>query len=296
MPTLDRRRFPRFSGRLNVRFFVDDRLIEGETRDLSMAGAFILSTPLPLLHRSLVLKIFPGYGQQPVTIEARVARTLPDGFGVEWLQASSPISANPLRSFIHDVLGITQGFVKRLEDTAGVPRFVYKFSYELLSRTLGVGDDGDGEEAPPPVQAAAAVHAGGPAPAQVAASTRAEAPPPLPTQRPAAAAPKAAASTPPANAIPVTFSTRSVKVRARMIGGYENGLVLQAEGEPVANFDRLDINVFPDDRKRRIDLKGLVSRVKMLDNGYKVYIRLTLDNDQPALSRFRVLAESLRTS
>lgn len=256
----ERRRFPRFSGRLNVRFYVDDRLVEGETRDLSMAGAFIVSTPLPLTNRMLVLKVFPGYGQQPVTIEARVARSLSDGFGVEWLQASSPISASPLRSFIHDVLGITQGFVKRLEDTAGVPRFVYKFSYELLSRSLQGGDAETPAMPPDP----ALVETG---------------------QHPA----------PVAGAIPVVFATKTAKVRARMIGGYENGLVLQAEGEPVSNFDRLDIHVYPDDRRRRIDLKGLVSRVKSLDKGYKVYIRLTLDNDQSALSRFRVLAETLRT-
>ena len=267
MEPTDRRRFPRFAGRLNVRFYVDDRLIEGETRDLSMVGAFIVSTPIPLLHRSLVLKVFPGYGQQPVTIEARVARSRPDGFGVEWLQASSPISANPLRSFIHDVLGITQGFVKRLEDTTGVPRFVYKFSYDLLSKAAA----GDGSGEPGQLE---------PEPAGEPLASPADT-----GQHPA----------PVAGAIPVTFATKTLKVRARMIGGYENGLVLQAEGEPVANFDRLDIHVYPDDRKRRIDLKGLVSRVKPLDKGYKVYIRLTLDNDQPALSRFRVLAEALRT-
>lgn len=269
MQRSERRRFQRFAGRLNVRFYVDDRLVEGETRDLSMAGAYIVSTPIPLTHRVLVLKVFPGYGQQAVTIEARVARSLDDGFGVEWMQASSPISASPLRAFIHDVLGITQGFVKRLEDTSGVPRFVYKFSYDLLSRTVAAtGDSG-----------------GGPPSEMVAIVPEAESKPSDTGQT----------ALPVAGAIPVVFATKTTKVRARMIGGYENGLVLQAEGEPVANFDRLDIHVYPDDRKRRIDLKGLVSRVKPLDKGYKVYIRLTLDNDQPALARFRVLAEALRT-
>lgn len=259
----EHRRFPRFAGKLNVRFYVDDRLIEGETRDLSMAGAYILSTSIPLTGSTLVLKIFPGYGQQAVTIEARVSRSLGDGFGVEWLQASSPISANPLRAFIHDVLGITQGFVKRLEDTNGVPRFVYKFSYELLTKTLQATSNEPGE---------VVVVEGEP---RLSDTSRI----PVPV----------------AGAIPVLFATKTQKVRARIIGGYENGLVLQAEGEPVTNFDRLDIHVYPEDRRRRIDLKGLVSRVKPLDKGYKVYIRLTLDNDQPALSRFRVLAESLRT-
>jgi|GEM_PF-3241495 len=266
----ERRRFQRFPGRLNVRFYVDDRLIEGETRDLSMAGAYIVSTPIPLTNRVLVLKVFPGYGQQAVTIEARVARSLDNGFGVEWMQASSPISASPLRAFIHDVLGITQGFVKRLEDTSGVPRFVYKFSYDLLARTVAATGD-----------------AGGGPPSETVAIVADDAPRPDAGQ----SAPTGAV----AGAIPVLFATKAAKVRARMIGGYENGLVLQAEGETVANFDRLDIHVYPDDRRRRIDLKGLVSRVKPLDKGYKVYIRLTLDNDQPALARFRVLAEALRT-
>jgi len=253
----ERRRFPRFSGRLPVRFYVDDELVHGETHDLSVAGAFVVATKLPLVNRVLVVKVYPGVGQQAVTIEARVARTLGVGFGLEWRQATVPLAPGPLRSFLFDVLGVTQGFVKRLEDPNGVPRFVYRFSYEFLTRALG--HEADAQQA----HEEEAVGAG----AQGAV----------------------------AGAIPVAFSSRGTRVRARMVGGFDNGLVLQAEGEPVQNFDRLDIHVFPDDRRRRIDLKGLVSRVKPVEKGYKVYIRLTLDNDQGHLARFRDLASSLRT-
>lgn len=257
----EKRRFPRFAGRFKVKYFLDDELVEGQTEDLSVSGAYIVSTRIPLTQRVLTLKLYPEYSQQAVSIEARVARAKDEGFGIEWVQAVVPLNPNPLRAFLHDVLGISRGFVKKIEDANGVPRFVYRFSYDFLTKSLQkTARSQDAAES-----------------AAMAQDT-AESPAPV------------------LGAIPIAYqkSKDKTKERARMIGGFENGLVMQTKGDVVQNFDRLDISIYPEDRKKRIDLKGLVSRVKPLDKDSKVYVRLTLDNDQKSLGRYRVLADALR--
>jgi PilZ domain len=264
MESDDKRRFPRFAGRFKVKYFLDDKLVEAETEDLSVSGAYIVATRIPLTQRVLTLKLFPEYSQQAVTIEARVTRAKDAGFGVEWVQAVVPLNPNPLRTFLHDVLGITRGFVKKMDDTNGVPRFVYRFSYDFLTKSLQRSARTQvAEESAALGQGSS----GGPSD-----------------------------SSPVPGAIPIAYqkAASKTKERARMIGGFDNGLVMQTKVDLVENFDRLDISVYPDDRKKRIELKGLVSRVKPLEKDCKVYVRLTLDNDQKSLGRYRVLAEALR--
>jgi hypothetical protein len=248
MTQKEKRRFYRKEeGKFKVKFFVDNELVEGETTDVSMGGAFVVSTRIPLTNRVITVKLFPGLSNQAVTLEARVAHATEAGFGLEWMQAIVPINPQPLRVFLNDVLGITKGFARKMEDASGVQRFVYKFSYEFLEKL-------------------------------VRETSRGDAPPPRP------------------GAIPTTFTTSKGKVQAYMVGGYENGLVILtgSDTQPPRNFERMDIVILPDDKKDRLELKGLVSRVKKVDDGSKVYVRLTLENPQRSLERFRELADDLR--
>jgi hypothetical protein len=251
----ENRRFPRFPAQFQVRYFVEDQLEEGETANLSVSGAFVVTARLPLMNRLLTLKVFPGHSQQAVTIEARVVRVVETGFGVEWIQAVVPINPQPLRSFLHEILGITRGFIRKIEDANGIPRFMYRFSYPFLEK---MARDASADEA--------------------SADSGAMPLSPLPE----------------GSVVPVSFTTRGGKFQARMVGGYDNGLILQSGPPAPQVFDRLDVAIFPDDRRRRVELKGLVSRVKPVEPEFKIYIRLTLDNDQKELARFRDLALALR--